>query len=192
MQNYQVVQTWYNTLVSLQRVAPLGGGGGVTEGADTFNHAVPVFLALLDFNLNTQEVDGDIHFAGFEEAHGVFFGGDDEIHSAVGAALYEGFEVFLVEPVVVGVAAADFHMGAETLHEAFKAFGAGDTAHTGHVFIFEEGEGAALAGKDIFEVGRGVVGHDDIGHLIVFTDGGNELILRLAAALGKNDVTGAF
>ena len=69
-------------------------------------------MPLIDLDGNAQEVDGHIELFGLLQTHGILFGGHNHVDSAVGSTLDEGVQLSLVEPMVVGVAAANVDMGA--------------------------------------------------------------------------------
>jgi hypothetical protein len=139
------------------------------------------------------EVEGwdGVARVGFWEADGVFFGGEEGVEAAVGAAFGEALDFLFGEAVVVGEPFADVDGGAELFELFFKTFGARDAGERADEFAFEPFERELFASVEVDEVERCVGALDDVGEGVVFADGLDEVVVPGGVAFGEKNVVGS-
>src|ERR1043165_4466399 len=150
----------------------------------------PAFVAAQDFNLDAQKEYRHIAFRQARKSHRVFFGRDDHLQIAANATGDEAVQLRFGVAVVIGVALRKFETGPEFLKPFLETFWRGDAANGPDVGIAQTLERNLLSSEDVLQMERPMRALNNFRGAIVAPDAPDQLVVRLASALGNEDATG--
>ena len=159
--------------------------------ADAGDAVLPAFVAAQDLDLDAEKTDGDVAPGDPGKTNGVFLGGNNHLEITADAASDEAVELGFRVAVMIGVTFGELDARAQFSEAVFEALRRGDAANGADVGVAKPVERDLFAGQDILEMERFVSALDDLGGPIVEPDPFDQLVVRLARALGDEDVAGA-
>ena len=154
------------------------------------DETIPDILSLDDLNLDPEEADVHIEFAGPGKTHRILLGRDDQFDVALDATGHEAVDLALGEGVMVGKSTMELDLGAKLLQEILETLGHRDATDGRDIPALKLFKGQPLTSEDPLEVVRGMGGLHDLGGRVVATETGEEPLVGRPLALGDHDVTG--
>src|SRR5262249_54253534 len=107
------------------------------------------------------------------------------------AAIHKTSDLIFGEIMVIDVAEGEIDVRAEIFERTFKTLGHCDGADRADECAAQALEHHSFAGVNVLEIERAMRALDDLRRAIVTADARDQLVVRLAAVLGNENVTRA-
>src|SRR4051812_25256049 len=150
----------------------------------------PAFVSAQDLDLDPEKTNRHIGFGEARKTDGIFFSRHNHLDIAPDTAVDEAVELRLGVAVMIGVALRQFDPRTQFPQTVLETFRRGDAANGADVGVAEALERKLLAGDHVLKMERLVGALDDLRRAIVSANSFDQFVVRLARALGDEDVAG--